>query len=150
MRWTDPYLPPKRPRQQLDWSFIGVQPEHTELKGGDVGEIINQRHESTERRDEVEDGEVGEGFTKRRETSLEFFAEGVDPDVNQLEAMDIVESRDVFSGFFREVAHRVPEAVFGSTTVPERADIVEKVGFGSREGDAVHPSLVVVVVDQDR
>jgi hypothetical protein len=36
------------------------------------------------------EGEIGEGFTEGRETSLKlFFANVLDPDINQLEATDI-------------------------------------------------------------
>jgi len=47
-RWMNGYPPPKRLRQLWDRSFIGFQFKLAQLKGGDVGEIINQRHKSRE------------------------------------------------------------------------------------------------------
>jgi hypothetical protein len=36
------------------------------------------------------EGEIGEGFTEGRETSVKLFADVLDPDIDQLEATDIV------------------------------------------------------------
>jgi len=74
----------------------------------------------------------------------------LDPDIDQLEAVDIVESGKEFSRLLWEVSHRILDPATGNTVISERTDVVEEVDFGSREGDAVHPSRVVPVVDRNR
>jgi len=62
----------------------------------------------------------------------------------------IAEGGKVFSRFLWEVLYRVFDSFTQPTEVLERTDVLEEVGFGSREGDAVHPLLVVLGLDIGR
>ena len=76
------YFPPERPRQRWNRPLVRFRCEPTELKGSDIGKIIDQGYERTERCDGVPEGEVCEGFTERRETDTKFFfVDVLDPDI---------------------------------------------------------------------
>ena len=94
---------------------------------------------------------MGEGFAERRETSVEsFFADVFDRNIDQFEAVEVVYSGKVFSRIPWEFSHWVPLPEAPSAPILQRTDIFEEVGFGSREGDTVHPSLIISVVYRDR
>ena len=49
----------------------------------------------------------------------------------------------------REVLHSIPKSE-STAMMQQRTDVLEKVSLGWRGDDAVHPSLVVVVVYRDQ
>lgn len=84
---TNGYFPPKRPRQRWDRALVGPHRKYTQLEGSDVGEVADQGYERTERREEVVEGEIREGFSERRETIAEILlTDGIDPKAMQLKA----------------------------------------------------------------
>ena len=73
---------------------------------------------------------MGEGFAEGRETSVEFFfADVLDHDIAQIEAVDVVYSGKVFSRILWEVPHRVPDPDPPIAPMLQRTDVFEKVGF---------------------
>ena len=106
------------------------------MKGCNIGEVIDQGHECAERRDKTPKGEIGEGFTECRETSVGFSVD--DSDTKQAEAVDIVETSHPVAGFGHS-----------SEGVLHRTDVSEEMGLGSRVDDVVHPSLIVTLVYRD-
>jgi len=81
---------------------------------------------------------------------MEFsFTDELNRDTDQAEAADIVESGKVFSRVLWEVSHPVAGFDHPSEVVLQRTDISEEMGLGSREDNAVHPSLIIWIAYRD-
>ena len=88
---------------------------------------------------------------ERRETSTKvFLADVFDPGIIQRVVTDFAQSRKVFSRVPCEVSHFMLGSDMQETAIPQRTNIIEEANLGSRVDDAVHPSLVVALMDRDR
>ena len=104
-----------------------------------------------ERRGEIFEGEVCEGFTERQETSMKLvFTDVFDLDGEKCELAEIAQTRKVFSRVLCGFSHSTHDSDIPATVMPQRANVSEEENITSGKDDAVHPSFVVVHVDEDR
>ena len=78
------------------------------------------------------------------------FVDVFDPDASQPETAQIAQNGKVFSGVLREGPHSVCDPGDQAAEMPQRTNVFEEVSLGFGENDAVHPSLIVQLVDLNR